>query len=96
MAEGLGPAARGVSVTLDGIVSPLLADPRPLVAALETVPHTLVHGDWKAANPGSHADGRTGAARLRGTGGRGLAAGRPHLGTWRSTPRLLPESQARR
>ena len=23
------------------------------------MPHTLVHGDWKAANLGSHTDGRT-------------------------------------
>ena len=41
------------------VVLPLLADPSPLVAALEGVPHTFVHGDWKAANLGSHPDGRT-------------------------------------
>jgi hypothetical protein len=41
------------------IVLPLLADPTPLVAALAVVPHTFVHGDWKAANLGSHPDGRT-------------------------------------
>ena len=33
--------------------------PGPLVAALARLPHTLVHGDWKAANLGSHPDGRT-------------------------------------
>jgi len=37
----------------------LHADVAPLTAALGHVPHTLVHGDWKAANIGSHADGRT-------------------------------------
>ena len=38
---------------------PLLDDPSPLVDALGRMPHTLVHGDWKAANLGSHPDGRT-------------------------------------
>jgi Ecdysteroid kinase-like family len=43
------------------VVLPLLDDPTPLVSALQTVPHTLVHGDWKAANLGCHPDpdGRT-------------------------------------
>ena len=42
-------------------VLPLLQDPSPLVDALRAVPHTLVHGDWKAANLGSRPDpdGRT-------------------------------------
>jgi hypothetical protein len=46
---------------LAAAVLPLLEDPTPLVSALNTVPHTLVHGDWKAANLGSHPDpdGRT-------------------------------------
>jgi aminoglycoside phosphotransferase (APT) family kinase protein len=48
-----------VSNRLAELVLPLLNDPAPLVAALGAVPHTLVHGDWKAANLGSHADGRT-------------------------------------
>lgn len=48
-----------VSPRLAELVLPLLDDPAPLVAALGMVPHTLVHGDWKAANLGSHADGRT-------------------------------------
>jgi aminoglycoside phosphotransferase (APT) family kinase protein len=41
------------------VVMPLLADPGPLLTALASVPHTLVHGDWKAANLGIHPDGRT-------------------------------------
>jgi hypothetical protein len=41
------------------LVMPLLEDPGPLVAALERVPHSFVHGDWKAANLGRHQDGRT-------------------------------------
>jgi hypothetical protein len=48
-----------VSAVLADLVLPLLDDLTPLVTALERVPHTLVHGDWKAANIGSHADGRT-------------------------------------
>jgi hypothetical protein len=49
----------GVSPAMAEVVLPLLEDPGPLVDALERVPHTLVHGDWKAANLGSHPDGRT-------------------------------------
>ncbi|MGH9121789.1 MAG: hypothetical protein ACRDYC_07560 [Acidimicrobiales bacterium] len=37
----------------------LLEDPSPLVDALGDVPHTFVHGDWKAANLGSQPGGRT-------------------------------------
>ena len=37
----------------------LSRDPTPLVTALEQTPATLVHGDWKAGNLGSHPDGRT-------------------------------------
>jgi hypothetical protein len=37
----------------------LTIDPSPLVAALETTPHTLVHGDSKMGNLGRHPDGRT-------------------------------------
>jgi hypothetical protein len=48
-----------VSPALARAVLPLLDDPTPLVQALGRVPHTLVHGDWKAANLGSHPDGRT-------------------------------------
>jgi hypothetical protein len=48
-----------VSPAMAKVVLPLLDDPSRLVAALARVPHTLVHGDWKAANLGSHPDGRT-------------------------------------
>ncbi len=48
-----------VSPAMADVVLPLLVDPGPLVAALACLPHTLVHGDWKAANLGSHPDGRT-------------------------------------
>jgi hypothetical protein len=48
-----------VSPALSDVVLPLLQDPAPLLYALGRVPHTLVHGDWKAANLGSHPDGRT-------------------------------------
>jgi hypothetical protein len=41
------------------IVDELLADPTPLLAGLRATPQTLVHGDWKAGNLGSHPDGRT-------------------------------------
>jgi hypothetical protein len=34
------------------IVEELAADPEPLLAVLEQMPHTLVHGDFKAANLG--------------------------------------------
>jgi hypothetical protein len=47
------------SYRLSRVVFPLLREPTPLLAALAELPHTLVHGDWKAANIGSHADGRT-------------------------------------
>jgi hypothetical protein len=48
-----------VAPGMAGVILPLLADPSPLTQALARVPHTLVHGDWKAANLGSHPDGRT-------------------------------------
>lgn len=44
---------------LAGIIAALHADASPLLEALETIPHTFVHGDWKAANLGEHSDGRT-------------------------------------
>jgi hypothetical protein len=58
MAEGWA-ALPGVAPALADVILPLLDDPAPLASALGQVPHTLVHGDWKAANLGSHADGRT-------------------------------------
>jgi len=48
-----------VSPGMAAVVLPLVEEPGALVAALERVPHTLVHGDWKAANIGSDAEGRT-------------------------------------
>ncbi len=58
MAEGWQRLPQ-VSPAMADVVMPLLADPRPLVAGLARLPRTLVHGDWKAANLGSHPDGRT-------------------------------------
>jgi hypothetical protein len=58
MADGWSKLPQ-VSPVLADVVSPLLEDPSPLVAALDELPHTLVHGDWKAANLACHADGRT-------------------------------------
>lgn len=45
--------------SLANLIRPLLAEPWPLVAAQSAGPQTLVHGDWKAGNLGSHPDGRT-------------------------------------
>lgn len=47
------------SPDLADILLPLLNDPTPLLAALASTPQTLIHGDWKAGNLGSHTDGRT-------------------------------------
>ena len=58
MAEGWGRLP-DVSPGMAAVVLPLLTEPGPLVAALERGPRTLVHGDWKAANLGTRADGRT-------------------------------------
>jgi hypothetical protein len=48
-----------VAPDVAGVVIPLFDDPSALIAALEAVPHTFVHGDWKAGNLGEHPDGRT-------------------------------------
>jgi hypothetical protein len=48
-----------VAPTAAEVVMPLLDDATSLIAALDAVPHTFVHGDWKAGNLGEHADGRT-------------------------------------
>jgi len=40
-------------------VDALRAEPEVLVAALAGTPWTLLHGDWKMGNLGSHPDGRT-------------------------------------
>jgi hypothetical protein len=58
MAEGWNRLP-DVSAPLARLVNPLLEDPTPLVASLEKLPHTLVHGDWKAANLGTDREGRT-------------------------------------
>jgi hypothetical protein len=58
MAEGWRQLPE-VAPALARVVLPLLDEPRPLIEALQRVPHTLVHGDWKAANLGTHDDGRT-------------------------------------
>jgi hypothetical protein len=41
------------------VVVPLLADPSPLVHALEALPQSFLQGDWKLGNLGRHPDGRT-------------------------------------
>jgi hypothetical protein len=58
MADGWSRLA-DAAPALAAAVFPLLDDPAPLAAGLASIPHTLVHGDWKAANIGCSADGRT-------------------------------------
>ena len=58
MAEGWGRLSE-VSPKMAEVVLPLFDEPEALLTALQEVPHTLVHGDWKAANIGTHDDGRT-------------------------------------
>lgn len=41
-----------------GVLHRLAENPAPLVAALATTPHALVHGDWKGGNLGIGPDGR--------------------------------------
>lgn len=41
------------------LLSGLADDPSPLLAILGRGPSTLIHGDWKLGNLGSHPDGRT-------------------------------------
>jgi hypothetical protein len=48
-----------VAVQAHDLALALAADPTPLVRALDQTPSTLVHGDWKYGNLGSHPDGRT-------------------------------------
>lgn len=55
-----GWAALGeASPELHGYAARLAHDPAPLVEALARTPATLIHGDWKLGNLGSHPDGRT-------------------------------------
>jgi hypothetical protein len=44
---------------LAGPVLELRAAPWPLIDALGDLPQTLLHGDWKMGNLGTHPDGRT-------------------------------------
>ena len=48
-----------VSPEIGELALAITADPGPLVDALGETPSTLIHGDWKAGNLGSHLDGRT-------------------------------------
>ena len=50
---------RRVALSAYEVSTALLEDPAPLVKALLETPTTLVHGDWKFGNLGSHPDGRT-------------------------------------
>jgi Phosphotransferase enzyme family len=50
---------RQVSPRAADVVDAIFHEPRPLVDAMEQTPCTLVHGDWKYGNLGSHPDGRT-------------------------------------
>jgi hypothetical protein len=56
------------------IVVPLAWDPGPLVAALESTPQTLVHGNFKLDNLGVTPEGRTVVLDWEGSG-RGSATG---------------------
>lgn len=47
------------SPELHGYALRIAHDPAPLVSVLDSMPATLVHGDWKLGNLGSHPDGRT-------------------------------------
>jgi hypothetical protein len=58
IAEGW-PLLTEVAPTAAAIVTPLAADPTPLLRALEGTPLTLVHGNWKLDNLGTDPDGRT-------------------------------------
>lgn len=48
-----------VSPEMGELAAAITADPGSLVDALAETPTTLIHGDWKAGNLGSHPDGRT-------------------------------------
>ncbi|HEU5003990.1 MAG TPA: phosphotransferase [Actinomycetota bacterium] len=52
-------AFRGLAPELAGVIAALHTDATPLLDALAALPHTLVHGDWKAGNLGEQPDGRT-------------------------------------
>ena len=58
-AEGWDRFASRVDPTLVDQIHALRLDPLPFVDAMRTTPSCFLHGDWKAANLGSAADGRT-------------------------------------
>lgn len=47
------PLLEEVAPALAGVVVPLVHEPGPLVAALDTTPATFVHGNWKLDNLGT-------------------------------------------
>lgn len=49
----------GAAPDLDALLAPLRREPWALIDALGRTPHAFLHGDWKAANLGTTADGRT-------------------------------------
>ncbi len=58
-AEGWDRFATRAPAELRTAVEQLRRDLDPLTTALANTPCTLVHGDWKLGNLGSHPDGRT-------------------------------------
>jgi hypothetical protein len=52
-------ALRAAAPEAHDLALALATEPAPLVAALAETPMTLVHGDWKAGNLGTHPDGRS-------------------------------------
>jgi hypothetical protein len=53
------PLLAEVAPRAAAVVTPLAYDPSPLVEALEAMPQTFVHGNWKLDNLGTDDDGRT-------------------------------------
>ncbi|HEU0237677.1 MAG TPA: hypothetical protein VFR11_00130 [Micromonosporaceae bacterium] len=52
-------ALRAAAPEAHDLALALATDPGPLIAAFGETPVTLIHGDWKAGNLGTHPDGRT-------------------------------------
>jgi hypothetical protein len=59
MLESAWQRLAAVSPEMGELAAAITADPGSLVDALADTPTTLIHGDWKAGNLGSHPDGRT-------------------------------------
>ena len=53
------PLLAEVAPAAAAVVTPLACDPGPLVAALDAMPHTFVHSNWKLDNLGTDESGRT-------------------------------------